>query len=198
MESKQIIFNSFPRSASVYLAAISSKLFLAMNETTAITVVHIPEIYSAKEVINVAIFRKPEDCIASVIYKNTEGNVDNEGIEYIALRECNQYKKYIKYAKFSHEQIYIAKFDEIIEDSLTHFVNINKIFNAPLTENYEEKFNSIDRSGQMWTDKYHGHYPREKDDNRKNIDSIVGSLGFIKDLNQEYEEFISKYKTVIR
>jgi hypothetical protein len=198
MESKQIIFNSFPRSASVYLAAISSKLFLAMNETTAITVVHIPEIYSAKEVINVAIFRKPEDCIASVIYKNTEGNVDNEGIEYIALRECNQYKKYIKYAKASHEQIYIAKFDEIVEDSLTHLVNISKIFNTPFIENYEEKFNSINRNGKMWTDKYHGHYPREKDDNRKNIENVVGSLDFVKEINKEYEDFILKYKTAIR
>lgn len=198
MESKQIIFNSFPRSANVYLAVISSQLFLAMRETTAITVVHIPEIYSVEEIINVAIFRKPEDCISSIIYKNTEGNIDNEGIEYTALREYNQYKKYIDYAKASHEQIYIAKFDEIIEDTLTHFVNINKIFDTPFTENYEEKFNSINRSGKIWTDKYDGHYPREKDNKRKNIESVVGSLGFIKEINQDYEEFISKYKTAIR
>ena len=198
MELKQIIFNSFPRSANVYLAAISSQLFLAMRETTVITVVHMPEVYSAEEIVNVAVFRKPEDSISSIIYKNTEGDIDNEAIELTALKECSQYKKYIKYAKASHEQIYIAKFDEIIEDALTHFVNISKIFDTPFTENYEEKFNSINRSGKMWTDKYHGHYPREKDDKRKNIDDVVGSLDFIKEINQEYEEFILKYKTAIR
>ena len=198
MELKQIIFNSFHRSANVYLAAISSQLFLAMRETTVITVVHMPEVYSAEEIVNVAVFRKPEDSISSIIYKNTEGDIDNEAIELTALKECSQYKKYIKYAKASHEQIYIAKFDEIIEDALTHFVNISKIFDTPFTENYEEKFNSINRSGKMWTDKYHGHYPREKDDKRKNIDDVVGSLDFIKEINQEYEEFILKYKTAIR
>jgi hypothetical protein len=198
MELKQIIFNSFPRSGNVYLAAISSQLFLAMRETTVITVVHMPEVYSADEIINVAIFRKPEDCISSIIYKNTEGDIDNEAIELTALKECNQYKKYIKYAKASHEKIYIAKFDEIIEDSLTHLVNIGKIFDSPFIENYEEKFNSINRNGKMWTDKYHGHYPREKDDNRKNIENVVGSLDFIKEINQEYEDFILKYKTAIR
>jgi hypothetical protein len=50
----------------------------------------------------------------------------------------------------------------------------------------------------MWTDKYHGHYPREKDDNRKNIENVVGSLDFVKEINREYEEFILKYKTAIR
>ena len=198
MELKQIIFNSFPRSANIYLAVISSQLLLAMRETTVATVVHIPEIYSAEEIVNVAVFRKPEDSISSIIYKNTEGKIANETIELNALKECNQYKKYLKYAKASHEQIYIAKFDEVIEDALTHFVNISKIFNTPLTENYEEKFNSINRSGKMWTDKYHGHYPREKDDIRKNIEDVVGSLGFIKEINQEYEEFILNYKTAIR
>ena len=198
MELKQIIINSFPRSANVHIAAISSQLFLVTRETEAITVVHLPEIYSLKEIINVAIFRKPEDCISSNIYKNTEGTINNEGIEPSALKLCNQYKKYIKYAKASHENIYIAKFDEIVEDTLIHFVNISKIFDTPFTENYEEKFNSIDRSGQIWTDKYEGHYPREKDDKRKNIENVVGSLGFIKEINQEYEEFILNYKTAIR
>jgi len=198
MESKQIILNSFPRSANVHIAAISSKLFLVTYEADAITVVHLPEIYSVKEIINVAIFRKPEDCISSNIYKNTEGSIKNQNIEYSALKLCNQYKKYIQYAKTNHDHIYIAKFDEIVKDTLTHFINISKIFNTPLTENYEEKFNSIDRSGKIWTDKYEGHYPREKDYKRKNIDNVVGSLDFIKEINQEYEDFILKYKTAIR
>jgi hypothetical protein len=198
MELKQIIFNSFPRSANVYLAVISSQLLLAMRETTVAMVVHIPEIYSAEEIVNVAVFRKPEDSISSIIYKNTEGDIDNETIELNALKECNQYKKYLKYAKASHEQIYIAKFDEVIEDALTHFVNISKIFNTPLIENYEEKFNYINFSGKIWKDKHDGHYPREKDNKRKNIEDIVGSLSFIKEINQEYEEFMLRYKTAIR
>ena len=41
METKQIIFNSFPRSANVYLGSVSAQVFLVMYAT-----VHIPEIFS--------------------------------------------------------------------------------------------------------------------------------------------------------
>ena len=65
--------------------------------------------------------------------------------------------------------------------------------------NCEENVLSIplNLEGELWTDAYDGHYPREKSEQRKRIEEIVASCSFLEDLWQETEEFLAKYQTKV-
>lgn len=187
---KQIVFNSFPRSGNVY----SSTMCPAFFDHTMISTAHMPEIFFVKEIDNVTLFRKPEDAISSTIYQNRAANwiVDIEpGAEY--------YKDYMKYAIENADLIYIGKFDDLINDPINHFKNIAKKFNRNLFPDYEKRFINANSKlvGITWEEEYSGHIPREKSDKRKHIEEVVKSFPFIQELNQEYEEFILKHKTIV-
>jgi hypothetical protein len=188
----QVIFNSFPRSANVYLGRVSAEILISDYAT-----VHIPEIFSVKEIYNVTVFRKPEDSISSLINKRIEvsSNTTDLSIKDTAKELSNLYRKYMMYAKNNSNNIYIAKFDDIIENTVENFLNISKKFEIKLNDNYEERFKSISFSGRLWEDRYDGHYPREKHEDRLHIEELVGSLGFIQELNKDYEDFIEVYAT---
>jgi hypothetical protein len=199
MRYKQMVFNSFPRSGNVYSSTICSAFF----GRTMISTAHMPEIFFVKEIDNVTLFRKPEDVISSAIYQNNPyaNTVDPLIIQWNqwAKDAADDYKVYIKYAIENADLIYIGNFDDLINDPINHFKNIAKKFNRTLFPDYEKRF--IDAksklTGTMWEEEYHGHMPREKSDQRKHIEQVVNSLPFIQELNQEYEEFILKYKTIV-
>jgi len=188
----QIIFNSFPRSANVYLGHVSSKVLFIGYAT-----VHIPEIFSIKEIYNVTVFRKPEDAISSFINKQLDVKPDmsDQDIRYSASVSSELYKKYMMYAKQNYDHIYVAEFNNIVDNTLPHFIKMSDIFNIKLNDNFEEKFNNISLTGKLWEDKYDGHYPRSKDADRIKIEKIVSELEYIQELNKEYEEFIGVHQT---
>jgi len=162
--------------------------------------VHMPQIFSVKDLDNVTLFRKPEDAISSLIYKqNLDQIADDNSITQTAKNEAQMYRVYMKYAIESVDLIYIGNFNDLINDPFNHFKNIAKKFNRTLHPDYEQRFIEVKSQlvGTLWEDEYDGHIPREKSDQRKHIEQVVNSLPFIQELNQEYEEFILKYKTIV-
>jgi hypothetical protein len=190
----QIIYNSFPRSGNVYSGSISRHFFDSMFAT-----VHIPEIFSVKELDNVTIFRKPEDAISSLINKQSQSsvNIDKEKIKSIAFDSCNLYRQYINYAKTNKDLIYIGKFEDLVSNTVKHFESIAKKFQRNLKVDYEINFKSAEFLGNLWDDKFDGHVPRFKNNVRLDIEDKVKSLDFIKDLNKEYEDFINIFQTKV-
>jgi hypothetical protein len=160
--------------------------------------VHMPQIFSVKDLDNVTLFRKPEDAISSLIYRNNPNQtLTDQSIVIQARNSAEMYKVYMKYAAANADLIYIGKFDDLINDPFNHFKNIAKRFNRRVAPDYETKFADIQSSltDQLWTDEHDGHIPREKSDQRKHIEELVRSLPFIQELNKDYEEFILKYQT---
>jgi hypothetical protein len=162
--------------------------------------VHIPEIFSIKELDNVTIFRKPEDAISSLINKQSQSyiKIEKEKIEDMCIGLCNLYRKYISYAKINNDLIYIGKFEDLTTNTVCHFENIAKKFNRDLSLNYQEKFKNAQFLGKLWDDRYDGHIPRDKDEVRLDIEEKVKDLESIKALNKEYEDFINIFATEIK
>jgi hypothetical protein len=133
----QIIYNSFPRSGNVYSGSVSRYFFNSMHAT-----VHIPEIFSVKELDNVTIFRKPEEAIASLINKQSQSSVKIEKEEIVGLSAplCDMYRQYMVYAKANKDLIYIGKFEDLISDTVKHFENVAKKFKRELILDYEKNF----------------------------------------------------------
>ena len=194
-DTKQIVFNSFPRSGSVYSSAVCSAFFNSM-----LSALHMPEIFSVKAIENVTLFRKPEDAISSLIYKNhPHETLTDTSIENAANKLSAMYRVYMQYAMESSDLIYIGKFDDLLNDPFNHFKNVAKKFNRQIFDDYEVRFEHIKSKleGNLWEDEYDGHIPREKTEQRKHIDDIVKSLPFIQELNKDYEDFILKYQTKV-
>ena len=191
---KQIVYNSFPRSGNVYHGAIS-RYFFGMTHAQ----VHMPDIFGIKEYYNVTVFRKPEDAIASLITKQSGNHYDKDKKILVssAEKEYELYKRYMRCAKEHKDIIYIAVFDNFVNDTVKHFEDIAKNFDIDLLDNYRMNFLNAKFSGKIWDDRYDGHLPRPKNTIRLEIESDVKELSFIQELNQEYEEFILHYATVV-
>ena len=190
----QIIYNSFPRSGNVYSGSISRYFFNTMHAT-----VHIPEIFSVKDLDNVTIFRKPEDAISSLINKQSEPSIkiEKEEIALLCVPLCNEYRKYMNYAKANKDLIYIGIFEDLITDTVKHFENVAKKFQRELSFDYKNNFKNAKFEGKIWNDRYDGHMPRPKDAIRIDIENKISSLASIKEINKEYIDFISQYSTTI-
>lgn len=172
--------------------------------------VHMPQVFFVKDINNVTLFRKPEDAISSLVYMQYSpyalslNNFDEvqslqNFVTEMAKNGTELYKIFIEYAIENADLIYIGKFDDLVNDPVNHFKNIAKKFNRPLLPDYEQRFVEVNSQlvGNTWEDERDGHIPREKSDQRKSIEETVNSLPFIQELNQEYEEFIIKYKTIV-
>jgi len=212
MGDNQLVFNSFPRSGNVYSMHISEAFFPPTNSSliSITTAVHMPQIFFVEDLDNVVLFRKPEGAISSLIYMQYSTyalslrNVDEvQSMESVIIEMAKNgtelYKVFIKYAIENADLIYISKFDDLVNDPVNHFKNIAKKFNRPLLPDYEQRFIEVNSQlvGTLWEDEHGGHIPRDKSDKRKHIEQVVKSLPFIQELNQEYEEFILKYKTIV-
>jgi hypothetical protein len=162
--------------------------------------VHIPEIFSVKELDNVAIFRKPEDAISSLINKQSQSlvKIDLKEIEEMSTYSCDLYRKYISYAKSNKDLIYIGRFEDLITNTVKHFEDVAIKFERQLKLNYKNNFKNAKFLGKLWDDRYDGHVPRPKNDIRLDIENKISTLSFIKELNKEYEEFINVFATKIK
>lgn len=194
---RQLVFNSYPRSGNVYSGHASS----AFIDSTYATV-HIPEIFCVEDIINITIFRKPEDAISSLINKQLESSGFDAIAEISSMDKpieshINLYRKYMNYAEKYKDLIYIGKFDDLIGNTVLHFENVAKRFEIELLPNYKKRFSSMSFSGRVWEDRHDGHLPREKDDSRLKIEKQVALLPNIQKLNKDYLEFIGQYATII-
>lgn len=187
---KQLIFNSFPRSGSVYQRSNSQYFLDNKNLTT--SVVHIPEIFNVEDVCNIIIFRKPEDAISSLIMKQMEPKeiINSRELYNMAEHMSKNYQKFMIYAEESKDNIYIGQFDNLINNTVEHFEKISKRFNLTLKDDYAENFLNRELPSNALEDKYGGHLPRPKDIVRLNIEENLSKMGFIQEVNELYEEFI--------
>jgi len=190
----QIVYNSFPRSGNVYAGYVGSKIIDGDCAT-----VHIPEIFSVKDLDIITIFRKPSDAIASLINKQQEnrGLINIKIIDMILHNHIELYKKYMYHAQNNKDNIYIGKFEDLTEDTVNHFLKIAKRFNRIVNKNYINNFNNISFSGPIWEDTYDGHIPREKTKQRIMIEDLAASSSLIKQLNKDYYDFINENATKI-
>lgn len=187
---KQLIFNSFPRSGSVYQRSNSQYFLDNKNLTT--SVVHIPEIFNVEDVCNIIIFRKPEDAISSLIMKQMEPKeiINSRELYNMAEHMSKNYQKFMIYAEESKDNIYIGQFDNLINNTVEHFEKISKRFNLTLKDDYAENFLNRELPSNALEDKYGGHLPRPKDIVRLNIEENLSKMGFIQEVNELHEEFI--------
>lgn len=161
--------------------------------------VHIPEIFSVRELDQISIFRKPSDAISSLMNKHLEvSNYSSlDHLEPTVKFHEEMYRKYMSYAEASSEHIYIARFEDLTGNTIKHFENIAKRFDRPMAKDYESKFNSLSFNGKLWEDKYDGHIPREKDAERIKIEKVVSSLSIIKQLDSDYMDFLQTNATIL-
>lgn len=190
----QIIYNSFPRSGNVYSGYVGSRIINGDFAT-----LHIPEIFSVKELDNVTTFRKPSNAISSLINKQQEvgGRISAGAIDSVLSAHIDLYKKYMHYAKDNKDNIYIGRFEDLTEDTINHFLKIAKRFNRTVFKNYLNNFNTISFSGSTWEDEYDGHIPRKKTEQRILIENTVASSLLIKQLDKDYYDFINENATQI-
>jgi hypothetical protein len=180
MNHCQLIFNSFPRSGNVFMSNVARQtLSLDM-----ISSVHIPEIYQVKEIFNVAIFRNPEESIASLLYKqleNTELGFDIRSMYQPAEQAFLNYQKYVDYATKYSDNIHIINFNNAKADAIQEIKKIVNRFNFSYLPGKENlTINDISfENNKVWGDSHDGHMPREKSKLRLEIDNLVSSLDFI-------------------
>jgi hypothetical protein len=190
----QIIYNSFPRSGNVYSGYVGSQIIYGDYAT-----VHIPEIFSVKELDTVTIFRKPSEAVSSLVNKQQErsGPIAINNIDSIILQHIELYKKYMWYAKENKTNIYIGKFEDLVQDPIIHFLKIANKFNRTINKNYLYNFKNLSFSGPIWEDRYDGHVPRKKTEQRIMIEDLVASSSLIKQLDKDYHDFINENATKI-
>jgi hypothetical protein len=188
-----LVFNSFPRSGNVFISNISGYAF-----SMEMSAVHMPEIFHVEGLYNVSIFRLPEDAISSLINKTreyseismNEGRGDAERISFMASQASEKYDKYLDLAKENIDKIQVISFSELIENYPSVIDKIAKRFSLKVNEGYESKI-YMDKSSNIWSDRYDGHAPREKDETRVKIEEIVRSLKQVQMLNLKYEKLLS-------
>ena len=191
MDSKEIVFNSFPRSGNVFMSNIVSQtLMLDMLSS-----VHMPEIYQVAEISNVAIFRKPEDSISSFLYKQLEssrGEFSIDGVFGSAEKAFLRYQKYFYYAKKYAHNIHIVDFENATLDPIKEIEKIATRFSLPYFEGREKATISDIKfdDKNLWEDGHDGHMPRGKSDIRLEIEDVVSGFDFIKEANGMHYEII--------
>lgn len=187
---KHLIFNSFPRSGNVFMGNVASQVLIVDMLST----VHIPEIYQIDSLMNVAMFRKPEDAIASLIYKRMEYNTffSIDQALPIATKAFTVYQKYFNSAMEYSDNIHIVNFDNLVQDAPGEVKKIVDRFNlsyVPGKENFT--IDDIDfENDRLWKEKHDGHMPREKTHTRLQIEKAVSDLDFIQEANLMHEKII--------
>jgi hypothetical protein len=187
-----LVFNSVPRSGQVFLSNVAQQAF-AMPMSTA----HLPEIFGVKELYQVSIFRKPEDCIASLINKRREvasspDFVDKDQIEVTVSHAVHDYDRYIKGVRENLDNVLPILFEDFVSDYRPVIQNLTDRFSLQIREGYESRI-SLDSDSRIWSDKFDGHVPRPKDDVRLEIEAVVSSLDIVKSLNDRYLSFVATF-----
>lgn len=187
-----LVFNSFPRSGQVFLSNIARQAF-SMEMSTA----HLPEIFSVRNLHHVCVFRQPSEAIASLVNKTrensaletTSGALDLEKINQTVSRAIATYESYLENVSNNLDKVELVLFSNLTLDYRPAINSIAERFSLQINENYESGI-SLDPSSPIWSDKYDGHMPREKDNTRLEIESVVRSINAVQGLNYKYQKFL--------
>jgi hypothetical protein len=187
-----LVFNSFPRSGQVFLSNLAQYAF-----STQMSTAHLPEIFGVSELQHVSIFREPSEAIASLVNKTREhsgiqtasGALDIEKIDEIVSRAIKTYESYLENVENNLDSVHVVLFSNLIADYDQVINSIAKRFSLQIKQDYDFEI-SFDPSSPIWSDKYDGHMPRDKDDTRLEIESAVRSINAVKELSNKYRRFL--------
>lgn len=180
-----------PRSGQVFLSRVAQEAFSLPMSTA-----HLPEIFSVKELSYVSIFRNPPDAIASLMNKLRENGVVSrrDGYSYfdiVAKEAVETYKKFINAVENNLDNVSVIRFEELVNDYQSVIKAISDKFSIVINQGYEANI-SLDGASPIWSDKYDGHGPREKDGIRLAIEERVFSMPMVCDLTERYQDFLTK------
>jgi hypothetical protein len=186
-----LVFNSVPRSGQVFLSKVAGAAFYRQIST-----VHLPEIFSVKELCHISIFRKPADAIASLLNKLREHStfLEKDGkldIEFTVMQAINTYDMYIDSVSKNLDNVHVVLFEDMTKNYHATIDSISKRFSLPINNNYQERI-SLDQDSPIWADKYDGHMPRDKDEIRLRIEEQVSLMDSIHLLTERYQAFLAK------
>jgi hypothetical protein len=185
------VFNSVPRSGQVFLSNIAQRAYYMP-----ISSAHLPEIFGVKELYHVSIFRNPSDAIASLLNKLREHStfLEKNGrldIDFPVAKAIETYDKYINAVINNLDNVHVVRFEDLVRDYRQVIEGISNRFSLVSNKGYDDQI-VLDKLSPIWSDKYDGHMPREKDDIRLRIEEQVSSMSIVHDLADRYNAFLSK------
>jgi len=180
----------------VFLSTVAGRAF---SLESGISAAHMPEIFHVKEIYNVSVFRDPSDAIASLINKNREhaqvveedGRVDEYYFNYSLDRSIKTYINYLDSAEANFDNIQVVPFDDLSKDYRAVINQISIRYPLPIKEGYEEELD-FSPADPMWSDKFDGHLPREKDSVRLGIERLVSESNALTELSDRYRALIER------
>jgi hypothetical protein len=186
-----LVINSIPRSGQVFLSNVCRYAFSLQISTA-----HLPEIFGVKDLCHIAVFRKPEDSIASLINKLREHSVFPEesgklNINHSVESAIKTYDEYMEAVLANRDNVHVVLFEDMSVDYKPTIQSIADRFNISITDGYENRV-VLDKSSPIWADKYDGHIPREKDRIRLMIEDQVSSMDSVHQLTERYQAFLAK------
>ena len=184
-----ITINSYQRSGNVFFS-------LSIYSLTGISVraLHDSNLYYDHLTPQVAIFRNPVDAISSKIYKDLDEHILNNTNHMSELDiiqrelkfDVEEYKKYVIDAMSNKKNLVIISFNDIKFDSDVISLKVLSHFKIKLREKKVGKSMKELMTDEKLVDKYSGHLPREKDENRLLIEEIVRDSEDIKEAIDAY------------
>ena len=212
---KTFMFNSPPRSGNVFLTYLFS-MFVDGPVNKCLEIKR----YSDKTEKQAAFFRNPYDSIPSTIIKSrvewgSPIGVDNIGdLENSIKFSAKEYLDAIKEAKANASNIYIGKFEDMMNDPIGTITDIALFFdfevhnkqvsnNNQIVEEIKSKMinterTRVDKDGLTIVENlmtsHDGHLPREKTEQRVFLDELIKKLNL--DIVTEcYKEYLSVEST---
>jgi hypothetical protein len=85
----------------------------------------------------------------------------------------------------------VVRFEELIQDYRPVIEGISNRFSLVKRIGYDTQI-VLDKSSPIWSDKYDGHMPREKDDLRLMIEDRVSSMQVVHELTERYHAFLGR------
>ena len=157
---------------------------------------HLPEIFMVKDIYHVSIFRKPEEAISSLINKLREHSVFPEesgklDINHSVEAAIKTYDKYMESVLANRDNVHIVLFEDLASDYKPVIQLISDRFSLNINLGYESKV-VLDKTSPIWSDKYDGHQPRDKDEIRLRIEEQVSLMDSIHLLTERYQAFLAK------
>ena len=169
-DSNLLVYNSFYRSANVFLCHLHNKMINLPATTN-----HDLNFFEDETRKLVAIFRNPYDAIASTIVKRV---VDSKtklstDLSYQVDELAIQYIKWTKAVSENQSHVYVGHFETAIKDPFYEMKKISQFFKADLkkefNQNFEDTYKQIEED--LWNTSneiqpnlmtpHDGHLPRK-------------------------------------
>lgn len=194
MLAKNIVVNSYPRSASIFFLNL---LYMISAEKIYGASIHVPKLVGSKEVIGCTIIRDPIDCISSRLFQGYGGKrfIDTDVDEDLIKSQCEEYLLYMDMSNIT--KAYTVGFDLIVKSPIEEGIKFLEKHEVLVDRRYCEDIKNKDIWTLMPKERdtiYDGHYPRQIQDNISYIEirrSVKDSKSIIQ-AQEAYFDFISK------